>query len=252
MKARINALFVAAGAAVLPVIACTAPAQQSQAAALASDAIRWEVTVRDSGAHAPRLRLSQRKSTSDLQLDGRRAEFGAARSALGGAAGPVSFSVVHEAGRLDCSGRLNAAFDGAGHCRFQPDAGFARALSDRGIGTPSRDQQLAMLMVDATTALADGLIGEGVRPKDGSDLIAAAALGVTGAYVHELQSGALRLTAIDDAIACKALGVDGAYVRGLAAAGYASLSSDEVVSLKALGVTPDYARSMNAAARAAK
>jgi hypothetical protein len=109
-----------------------------------------------------------------------------------------------------------------------------------------------MLMVDATTALADGLIGEGVRPKDGSDLIAAAALGVTGAYVRELQSGALRLTAIDDAIACKALGVDGAYVRGLAAAGYASLSSDEVVSLKALGVTPDYARSMNAAARAAK
>ena len=59
-----------------------------------------------------------------------------------------------------------------------------------------------------------------MKPKDADDLIAAAALEVTPAYVRDLQSEALVLTDVEDAIACKALGVDGAYVRGLASAGY--------------------------------
>ena len=100
-----------------------------------------------------------------------------------------------------------------------------------------------------TVELADGLTREGVKPKDNGDLIAAAALGVTPAYVRDLRSEALVLASVEDAIACKALGVDGAYVRGLADAGYRKLAAEEVVGMKAMDVSPEYARAMNRAAR---
>jgi hypothetical protein len=247
MKPQSKTLFVAAGSVLLTLIACAAPAQPTAASAQESSAIRWEVSQPDDGDGDPRLQLRAKQSTSSIALDGARAEFSAARDTLGGGRGPVSFSVVHAAGRLDCTGSLNAAYEGEGQCRFAPDAGFATALESRGVGTPTRKEQLAMLMVDATVELADGLIDAGLRPHTG-ELVAAAALKVTPAYVRDLQSGALRLTSINDAIACKALGVDRDYVRGLAAAGYAKLTSDQVISMKALGITPDYARSMNAAA----
>src|SRR3546814_8624344 len=89
-----------------------------------------------------------------------------------------------------------------------------------------------MLMVDATLALADGLTDAGLRPEDSDDLIAAAALKISPAYVRELRGGALKLESIDDVIACRALGVDGAYVRELADAGYADLDAEDIVDRK--------------------
>lgn len=249
MKFLHKARLVAVCAAVVPVAAMMTPPRPAMAAAAEISDIRWQVSRKASGAGQPTLRLTARQSNSDVALDGRRDDLAAARRALGGGAGPVTFHVVHDAGRLDCRGALTASFAGGGQCRFTPDAAFARAMQGRGIGTPTARQQLAMLMVDARLALADGLIREGLRPRDNDDLIAAAALDVTPAYVRELRSGALKLGSVHDAIACKALGIDGAYVRGMAAAGYTNLSSDQLVSMKALGVTPAYARSMNAAAK---
>ncbi|PQM28332.1 hypothetical protein CVO77_07510 [Sphingopyxis lindanitolerans] len=181
-----------------------------------------------------------------MSLNGR-AEFGAARDALQGGAGPVSFTVLHAAGTLACSGRLTGAFAGEGRCRFSADPRFEAALAERGLAPDHRADLIAMLLVDATVDLADGLTREGVKPKDNGDLIAAAALDVTPAYVHDLKSDAMVLTDIDDAIACKALDVDGPYVRGLAAAGYRNLAARDVVAMKAMDVSPDYARAMNRA-----
>jgi hypothetical protein len=253
--------IIASSLVLLSVLACAGPVQPATADAkdqpAAADTqdvegIRWEVEREEGSKGQPKLRLSHRSSTSDLSLDGKlaseRPEFGAARSALGGT-GPVRFTVRHAAGTLDCRGTLSRAYDGKGLCSFAPDAGFERALDDRGLTLRRRSDLLAMLMVDATIELADGLTREGVAPKDSDDLIAAAALEVTPDYVRDLKTGPMTLTSVDDAIACKALEVDGAYVRGLAAAGYAKLSSDEVVGMKAMGVSPDYARSMNLAAK---
>src|SRR3546814_12602416 len=103
-----------------------------------------------------------------------------------------------------------------------------------------------MLMVDATLALADGLTDAGLRPEDSDDLIAAAALKISPAYVRELRGGALKTESIDDVIACCALGVDGAYVRVLADAGHAARAAEDIVGMKALGLTGDYAWTMNA------
>jgi len=235
-------LILAAGTALLSVLAQAAP--NAAADPLIVDHIDWKVAP--SAGADPHLRISYASSSSDVSLNGR-AEFRAARDALQGGAGPVSFTVAHAAGTLACSGRLTGAFAGAGRCRFSGDPRFEAGLAARGLAPDDRDDLLAMLLVDATLDLADGLTREGVKPKDSGDLIAAAALDVTPAYVHELKSDAMVLTDVGDAIACKALGVDGAYVRGLAAAGYRGLAADDVVAMKALDVSPDYARAMNRA-----
>lgn len=255
-----KAAIFASSLVLLSALACAAPVQPATNDAAdtadAADAkdlrdIRWVVTPDAGKKGQPKLQLRHKRASSDLSLDAdladRRPEFAAARSALG-TAGPVRFIVKHEAGTLDCSGELTRAYEGKGTCGFAPDAAFGRALGDRGLALDAPADQLTMLMVDATIALADGLIREGVPPKEADDLIAAAALEITPDYVRDLKSEAIVLTDIDDAIACKALGVDGAYVRGLAAAGYRKLSADDVVGMKALGVTGEYAQAMNRAA----
>ncbi|WP_332820012.1 hypothetical protein [Sphingopyxis sp.] len=233
------------------VLACAAPVQPATAEAQEMQGIRWEVMPETGKRGQPKLQLRHKSASSDLSLDadlaGRRPEFAAVRTALS-APGPVQFTVKHEAGTLDCSGQVTRVYEGKGQCSFAPDAGFGRALGQRGLAPGAPADQLTMLMVDATIALADGLIREGVPPKETDDLIAAAALEITPEYVRDLKSEAIVLTDIDDAIACKALGVDGAYMRGLAAAGYRKLSADDVVGMKALGVTGDYAQAMNRAA----
>lgn len=238
--------LIAATAALLIVMACAAPSNAADPLVMSD--IEWTAQP---GKNKPRFRVSHKGSSSDMSLDTARAGLAPARTALQGGAGPVAFTVAHEAGTLACTGTLKRAFEGAGRCRFTSDARFEAALDARGLAPGRRSDMLAMLLVDATIALADGLTDAGVKPEDTDDLIAAAALEVTPAYVRDLQSEALVLTAVDDAIACKALGVDGAYLRSLAAAGYRKLSADDVVSMKALGVTGDYAAAMNRAAQGA-
>lgn len=247
MKAIICALSLIP----LSVLACAAPVQPATADAGEMRDIRWEVTPGEGTKGQPKLQLRRKNSNSDMSLDAglasRRPEFAAVRNLLS-VPGPVRFTVEHEAGTLTCNGDVARAYEGKGQCSFAPDAGFGRALGERGLAPDSPGEQLAMLIVDATIELADGLIREGVPPTEADDLIAAAALNVTGDYVRDLKSEAILLTDIDDAIACKALGVDGAYVRGLAAAGYRKLSAEDVVGMKAMGVTGEYAQAMNRAA----
>lgn len=239
-----KALIFATGAALLSVLTSAAPSAAADPVVLGG--IEWNAVPADGGAE-PHFRIGHKSSSSDITLADR-AEFGAARSALGGAAGPVSFTVVHEAGTLVCSGTLTRAFEGEGRCRFSSDPRFEAALADRELAPDDRSDLLAMLLTDVTIELADGLTREGVKPEDANDLIAAAALHLTPAYVRDINSGPLKLTQINDAFAYKALGVDGAYLRGLAEAGYTNLSPEDVMGMKATGITPEYAGAMNRAA----
>ena len=242
-----KALYFAGGAALLSIFACSAPTAAADPLVLTD--VRWVAEPASGKKGAPRIRIQHRKSSSDQTFDGSRSYFAKAEVALSRETpGPVRFEVAHDAGTLSCTGTLTRAFDGGGECRFTSDPAFERALGERGLAPEQRSSLLAMLLVDASIELADGLTREGVRPKDADDLIAAAALDVRPEYVRDLRSEALVLTDVEDAIACRALGVDGAYVRGLAAAGYRKLSPDEVVGMKAMGVTGEYAQAMNRAA----
>jgi len=238
-----KAPLIAATATLLTIIACAAPSEAADPLVMSD--IEW--TARP-GQDQPLLQFRYAGSRSDVSLAPIRPELTSARTALQGVAGPIAFTVKHDAGELACTGTLTRTFEGTGRCRFTSDPAFEAALASRGLTPDRRSDMLAMLMVDATITLADALAAAAAKPKDADDLITAAALEVTPAYIRDLRSEALVLTHVDDAIACKALGVDGAYVRGLALAGYRKLSADDVVGMKAMGVTADYAMAMNRAA----
>lgn len=249
MMIHAKAQVAAAAAGLATVLACSAPTAVAADPLVLSD-VRWVAEPAAGKQGAPRLRISHARSSSDQTLDGSRADFAAAEAELRrAAAGPVSFSIVHQSGTLSCTGDMRRAFDGDGRCRFTSDAGFEQRLAERGLAPGERASLLAMLLTGATIELADGLAGAGVRADDANDLIAAAALHLTPDYVRDINAGPLKLTALDDAFAYKALGIDGAYLRGLAEAGYTTLSPEEVMGMKATGVSPDYARAMNRAAR---
>ena len=244
-----KALIVTASLAMLSALASTAPLHSAGLPPVMTD-IRWDILPPEGKCvgDEPRLRIRSDQSNSSLALDGSRPEVAAAKRALAGAPGPVSFTVAHQAGTLACDGRLSRRYDGMGGCRFAAAPAFEQALAKRGIATSDRGDLLAMLLVDATIEFADGLAAAGLRAEDADELVAAAALRVTPAYVRDLRAAPMKLGSLHDAFACRALGVSAAYVRELASAGYTDLSVEDVLAMKALGVSGAYARAMNAAA----
>ena len=243
-------MIIASSLVVMTVLACAGPGQSATPPADEAGEVRWTVEADGGEDGAPQLRLEHRKSSSDLSLDdelaAKRPEFDGARAALGGS-GPVRFSVRHESGVLDCSGTLRRGYDGKGTCSFAPDAAFERELAARGLAPKKRGDLFAMLIVDATVELADGLAAEGVKPKDWDQLIAAGALEVTPAFVRGFKGTSLALSDIEDAVAFRALDIGGDYVRDLNAAGFSKLSVEDATAMKALGVSGDYVRELAAA-----
>ena len=112
------------GAALLSVFACAAPSTAADPPVPGDIAWRADPATSDGG---PLLRVSRKTSSSDVVIDGTRSEFADARAALGGGPGPISFTIVHEAGTLACSGRLTGAFDGE-NCRGAEKVTRLRAM----------------------------------------------------------------------------------------------------------------------------
>jgi len=164
--------------------------------------------------------------------------------------GPMRFTVAAEAGRTECQG---VRHDGvaAGTCRFTSSPDFEIGLAQRGVRLEHRRDLLALALVDAKLALVDDLSRDGWAPRDSSNLIAAGALGITGAWADGLKRGGLTIAAFDDLIAARALDLDGAWLRDMAAAGYPHLTVHQAISMRAVGVTPSYAAAMNRAMDAA-
>lgn len=228
------------------------PAGQSAAAGHAKtyraiEGIRW--TYRDEsspGGHSTRqLRFNHGHSNSSMSPDRdgevERVVDTIARAAPGQT---LSFALAREAGRISCTGRVEDAAEGSGTCRFDPDPRFAEALTERGIMADDSDELLALSLVDAHLATADGLSAEGFRLGGAGDLIAVSALGVTPAYAGELRGAGLKIHEIGDLIAARALKIDASWLGAMAGAGYPNLDVGKAIQMRALGVTPDYAMKM--------
>ncbi|WP_308516872.1 hypothetical protein [Sphingomonas flavescens] len=152
---------------------------------------------------------------------------------------PLHFSVVREAGRLDCAGSGGNSF-AAGNCRFTADAGFAQMLASRGIGQPTRDQAFALMAVNAHRAMLDAIAAARYPTPRMDDVIALSALGVDGRYIGDLARAGYRPQKISSLIEFKALNINAQWIGSFARAGYANLPADELVQLRALNITPDF------------
>jgi len=158
---------------------------------------------------------------------------------IGGGSRPLRFALVREAGRLDCAGSGGNG-RGSGRCRFTADPAFLALLAQAGIRAPDQRNAFGMVILDIRRDLVTAVRDARYRNATAGDLTGLAALGVTPAYIRELDRRGYRPDSLNDLTAFKALGVTPAYVDGLSRAGFGRIAPDAVVQMKALGVTPDY------------
>lgn len=234
----------------LPLIALSALAAASGAAEdrtprppLVSDGLTWRMA--SPAAETVELRTADGRSRVTVPV----AQLTAATGL--DARGPTAFALEREAGKTRCTGtRDGAAVAASGTCRFVSHPAFEEGLAQRGVALGTRDNLVALALVDARLALVDALSQEGLPVTEAGDLTAAAALKVTGSYVNDLKAAGLRLDRFGDVLACRAVGVDGSFLRQMGEAGYAQLTAHQAIAMRAVGVTPGYAAAMNRAAGA--
>lgn len=152
---------------------------------------------------------------------------------------PLHFSIVREAGRLDCAGSGGGSY-ASGNCRFTADPGFSRLLASRGIGQPTPEKAFGLMAVNARRGLIEALGAARYPTPTIDNLMALSALGVDEGYIAGMSRAGYRPATIQSLIQFKALGITPEWIAGFARVGYANVPADGLVQMRALGITPDY------------
>lgn len=156
---------------------------------------------------------------------------------------PANFSLVREAGRIDCNGIVQR-WRGTGECNFLPNAAFATALERRGIGRPSLQQQYQLTVQNVGTPLLQELERLGYRQPDLKGFIAAGIHGVSAMYVRSMADAGYRLGDVDDLVKFRIHGVTADYVKemGLLNPPGGRFSAEELVSMRIHGLSAEKVR----------
>lgn len=157
----------------------------------------------------------------------------------GASSRPLRFSVIREAGRLDCSGNGGQSY-AAGNCSFFRDQALSELLRSRGIGNPTGEQAFGLMAVNARREMIDAVAAARYPTPSINELMALSALGVDGTYIRNMAASGYRPESIDALIQFKALDITPAWIAGFSRIGYASLPAGELVQLKALDITPEF------------
>ena len=152
---------------------------------------------------------------------------------------PLHFSVIREAGRLDCSGNGGNNY-ATGNCGFAENPTFSQLLVSRGIGRPTREEAFGLMAVNVRRSLVDAVSAARYPTPTINDLIALSALGADGPYISAMARAGYRPDSIHKLIEFKALGITPEWIGGFVRVGYANLPGDGLVQMKALGITPEF------------
>ena len=152
---------------------------------------------------------------------------------------PLHFSVIREAGRLDCGGNGGNGY-ATGNCTFAENPAFTQLLVSRGIGRPTREEAFGMLAVNVRRSLVDAVAAARYPTPTINDLIALSALGADGPYITEMARAGYRPDSVHKLIEFKAMGITPQWIGGFVRVGYANVPGDGLVQMKALGITPEF------------
>jgi hypothetical protein len=148
------------------------------------------------------------------------------------------FSVAREAGTFHFTGTLGDD-TGSGQFTFTPSEAFVSGLASRGIQTSSDDDILVAASIDLTLAYIDSISAAGYRDIGFEHLIAFRALQVTPASIADLRS-IFGQMGTEDVISATALHVTRAYVEELRSMGVGDITPERAVTFKALHIDKGY------------
>lgn len=161
--------------------------------------------------------------------------------------GPVRFSLVREAGRIDCEGTFQNG-KGSGTYRFTGNAAFVSAMKSRGFDFSSgnedeRDRLFAATVLNVTTALADDLASAGFGKLQTEDLFKAAIFHVDSKFMREMKASGFDL-GMEDLVKARIFKIDPEFVRQVAQMGFEKEPFESLVKMQIFKVTPEFIADM--------
>jgi hypothetical protein len=213
----------------------------------------WTATLSNDNSKL-QLNLERRSEKSGRHQMGQSFEFsdlqGLTREqAMSG--GPVSFSLVREAGRVDMEGNFQNG-KGSGTFRFNGNAGFVSAMKSRGFDfeqssrTDDRDTEdrvFAATMLNVTTALADDLNSAGFGKLQTEDLFKAAIFKIDSNFMREMKASGFNL-GMEDLVKARIFKIDAEFVKQVAQMGFEKEPFESLVKMQIFKVTPEFISEM--------
>jgi hypothetical protein len=168
--------------------------------------------------------------------------------------GRVSFSLVREAGTIQCEGSFVNG-KGSGTFRFTPNYAFADAMRSRGFdfskpskhGSSNLDMKLfTATTLNVTTAFADDLRSANFGELDVDDLFKAVIFKITPQFMAEMKATGFPNLGMEELVKARIFKVDAEYVRQVHDMGFASQDFEQLIKFRIFKVTPEFLNEIKA------
>jgi hypothetical protein len=164
--------------------------------------------------------------------------------------GPVSFSLVREAGRIDFEGSFQNS-KGSGTFRFTGNQAFISAMKSRGFDFEKYDDDerqpqerlFTATALNITTALADDLNSAGFGKLDVDDLFKAAIFKIDSKFMREMKATGFNL-GMEDLVKALIFKIDPEFVRQVSQMGFDKEPFESLVKMQIFKVTPEFVTEM--------
>ena len=163
--------------------------------------------------------------------------------------GPVKFSLVREAGTIDCEGSFQDG-KGSGTFRFAGSRSFVSAMKSRGFdfekdnGSGDEHAMENRLFTAAglniTTALADDLSSAGFGKLDVDDLFKAAIFKVDSAFMREMKATGFPNLGMEELVKARIFKIDAKFVSEVTQMGFTKENFESLVKMRIFKITPAF------------
>lgn len=163
------------------------------------------------------------------------------------AGGAVKFSLVREAGTIECEGSFQNG-KGSGTFRFSGNQSFIAAMKSRGFdfeksGSHDRhpqDRLFAAATLNVTTALADDLRSSGFENLDVEDLFKAAIFHVDSKFMREMKASGFPNLGMEELVKARIFKIDANFVTKVTQMGFDKEPFESLVKMQIFKVTPEF------------
>lgn len=160
--------------------------------------------------------------------------------------GSVRFSLVREAGRIDCEGTFQDG-RGSGTFQFTPNLNFVSAMKSRGFDFETNrnqdgetdDRLFAATTLNVTTALADDLTSA-FGKLTVHDLFKAAIFKVDSQFAREMKASGFENLGMEELVKARIFKIDAAFVRQVSQMGFEKEPFESLVKMQIFKVTPEF------------
>lgn len=225
---------------------------------VAQTSLSGEWTIDKKGTDNGSVHLNFRQKVRGGNFEnGREVDFnqlrGLTREQLDGD-GPVRFSLVREAGTIECEGKVENG-RGRGSFSFTPNDSYVQAMKSRGFDfeksskndrSTTVERLFQAASINVTVAHADDLLSADFLKLEVDDLFAAVIFKINSEFLREMKASGFQNLRFDDLVQARVFKIDGEYLRELASQGFDKEPFENVVKMRIFNITPEFVTGVRA------